>query len=308
VAVDFEIVGPAGGGEFLEPASDLTDAYGRVQTTLNSGTVAKTVKVKAAIDTLSISSEAISIAIHGGPPDAAHFSVVPQYLNSAGWKTYGLQNTITAFVGDQYGNPVPEGTSVYFSTTGGIIEGSGNTNSLGQVSVTLVSSSPLPVSTALDPSAEYTTDVSAYCDFTSPKNGDGQAIIFAQTVDRLGDPVWTDTRTIFSGDTGILNVSPTSFSVPNGGSQSFSFRVHDLNGNPLTAGTTVNVSASVGDLVGDVNVTLPDTQSAGWTQFSFLLMDGDSAETDPAQTCILTISVTSSQNGNASTIIMGTVD
>ena len=308
VAVDFEIVGPAGGGEFLEPVSDLTDAYGRVQTTLNSGTVAKTVKVKAAIDSLSISSEAISIAIHGGPPDAAHFSVVPQYLNFAGWKTYGLQNTITAFLGDQYGNPVPEGTSVYFSTTGGIIEGSGNTNSLGQVSVTLVSASPLPVSTALDPSTEYTTDVSGYCDFTSPKNGDGQAIIFAQTVDRLGDPIWTDTRTIFSGDTGIFDVSPTSFSVPNGGSQSFSFRVHDGNGNPLTAGTTVNVSASVGDLVGDVNVTMPDTQSAGWTGFSFLLMDSDGAETEPAQTCIVTISVSSSQNGNASAIIMGTVD
>ena len=279
-----------------------------MQTTLNSGTVAKTVKVKATIDSLSISSEAISIAIHGGPPDAAHFSVVPQYLNFAGWKTYGLQNTITAFIGDQYGNPVPEGTSVYFSTTGGIIEGSGNTNSLGQVSVTLVSASPLPVSTALDPSTEYTTDVSGYCDFTSPKNGDGQAIIFAQTVDRLGDPIWTDTRTIFSGDTGIFDVSPSSFAVPNGGSQSFSFRVHDLNGNPLTAGTTVNVTASAGDLVGNVNVTLPDTQSAGWTGFSFLLMDGDAAETDPAETCIVTITVTSAQNGNASVIIMGSVD
>jgi adhesin/invasin len=308
VAVDFEIVGPAGGGEFLEPTSDVTDAYGRVQTTLNSGTVAKTVKIKATIDSLSISSEAISIAIHGGPPDAAHFSVVPQYLNFAGWKTYGLENTVTAFVGDQYGNPVPEGTSVYFSTSGGIVEGSGNTNSLGQASVTLVSSSPLPVSTALDPSTEYTTDVSGYCDFTAPKNGDGQAIVFAQTVDRLGTAIWTNTRTIFSGDTGIFAVSPTSFAVANGGSQSFSFRVHDLNGNPLTAGTAIAVSATVGDLVGDVNMTLPDTQSSGWTQFSFLLMDDDAAESDPAQFCILTITVNSSNNGNASTVIMGTVD
>jgi len=308
VAVDFEIVGPAGGGEFLEPVSDMTDAYGRVQTTLNSGTAAKTVNIRAAIDSLGISSEAISIAIHGGPPDAAHFSVVPQYRNFAGWKTYGLQNSITAFVGDQYGNPVPEGTSVYFSTTGGIIEGSGNTNSLGQASVTLVSSSPLPVSTALDPSTNYTSNVSGYCDFTTPKNGDGQTIIFAQTVDRLGAAIWTDARTIFSGDTGIFSVSPTSFTVANGGSQSFSFRVHDLNGNPLTAGTTINVSASVGNLIGDVNVTLPDTQSSGYTQFSFLLVDDDAAETEPAQSCIVTISVNSSSNGNASTIIMGTVD
>jgi hypothetical protein len=308
VAVDFEIVGPAGGGEFLEPVSDMTDANGRVQTTLNSGTVAKTVNVRAVIDSLSISSQAISIAIHGGPPDAAHFSVVPEYLNFAGWKLYGLENPITAFVGDQYGNPVPEGTSIYFTSTGGIIEGSGNTNAMGTVSVTLLSADPRPVSTALDPSTGYTTDVSSYCDFTSPKNGDGQAIIFAQTVDRLGDPIWTTTRTIFSGETGIYDVNPTTFAVPNGGSQSFTFSVRDLNGNPLTAGTYITVEASTGGLIGDIDVTLPDTQAAGWTDFSFLLVDEDSGELGPPETCILTIMVSSSGSGNASTMIIGTLD
>jgi hypothetical protein len=307
-AVDFEIVGPAGGGEFLEPVSDVTDAYGRVQTTLNSGTVAKTVKIRAAIDSLSIASEAISIAIHGGPPDAAHFSVVPQYLNFAGWKTYGLENTITAFVGDQYGNPVPVGTSIYFSTTGGIIEGSGNTNSLGQVSVTLVSAAPMPASTALDPSTGYTTDVSGYCDFTAPKNGDGQAIIFAQTVDRLGVPVWTATRTIFSGDASIYDVTPDSFAVADGGSQSFTFRVHDLNGNPLTAGTKITVESTLGELIGDIDMTLPDTQSPGWTEFSFQLTDEVAGDTGPPQSCFVTISVQSSSSGNVTRNILGTID
>ncbi len=308
VTVDFEIVGSAAGGEFLEPISDLTDAIGRVQTTLNSGTVAKTVKVKATITSSSISSEATSIAIHGGPPDVDHFSVVPQYKNFAGWMTYGLQNAITAFVGDQYGNPVPEGTSIYFSSTGGIVEGSATTDALGQASVILLSADPLPVSTALDPSTGYTSNVSSYCDFTSPKNGDGQAIVFAQTIDRLGDPIWTSTRTVFSGHSAILNVSPTSFAVPNGGSQTFTFSVHDVNGNPMTAGTSVSVSSSVGSIVGNVDVTLPDTQSAGWTSFSFMLMDDDSGDTEPAETCVLSISVTSANNGNASAIIMGTVD
>jgi hypothetical protein len=308
VGVNFQIVGPTGGGEFLEPTSDLTDASGRVQTTLNSGTVAKTVKIKASVDSLGIASEAISIAIHGGPPDIGHFSVVPQQRNFAGWRTYGLQNTVTAFVGDQYGNPVPQGTSIYFSTTGGIVEGSSSTDALGRASVILISADPLPLFTALDPSTGYTTDVSAYCDFTAPKNGHGQAIVFAQTVDRLGNPIWANTRTIFSGDAGIFNVSPTSFSIPDGGSQTFSFRVQDINGNPLTAGTTVHVTASVGQLVGDVNVTMPDTQSSGWTSFSFLLMDDQGGDTSPPATSIVTISVTSTGNGNASAIIMGTID
>lgn len=306
--VDFEIVGSSAGGEFVEPASDLTDATGRVQTTLNSGTVAKTVKVKAIIESLGIYSEAISIAIHGGPPDEDHFSVVPEYRNIAGWRTFGLQDAITAFVGDRYGNPVPEGTSIYFSTTGGIIEGSATTDAFGRASVSLITAAPLPVCTALDPSTGYTSDISGYCDFTTPKNGDGQAIVFAQTVDGLGIPIWTWTPVTFSGCSSILNVNPITFDIANGGSQAFTFSVHDLNGNPLTQGTKISVEASVGSVVGNVDETIPDTHSAGWTSFSFVLMDDDAGELEPAKTCILTISVTSSSNGNASTIIVGTLD
>jgi len=270
--------------------------------------VAKTVKVKASIEGLGISSEAISIAIHGGPPDLEHFSVVPQYANIAGWKMYGLEDAITAFVGDQYGNPVPKGTSVYFSTTGGIIEGSATTDVFGRASVTLLSADPLPVFTALDPSTGYTTDVSGYCDFTSPKNGNGQAIVFAQTVDGLGEHIWTWTPVIFSGCSAILNVNPLIFDIPNGGSQAFTFSVHDLNGNPLTQGTKISVAASVGSVLGDVDVTIPDTRSASWTSFSFVLFDDEAGESDPANSCVVTISVTSEANGDASSIIMGTLD
>jgi adhesin/invasin len=308
VQVDFEIVGSSAGGEFVQPASDLTDASGWVQTTLNSGTVAKTVKVKASIEGLGVSSEAISIAIHGGPPDLEHFSVVPQYANIAGWKTYGLQDAITAFVGDKYGNPVPQGTSIYFSTTGGIIEGSATTDALGRASVALLTADPLPVFTALDPSTGYTSDVSGYCDFTNPKNGDGQAIVFAQTVDELGHHIWTWTPVIFSGCSAIFNVNPITFNIPNGGSQAFTFWVHDLNGNPLTQGTKISVSASVGVVLGDVDVTIPDARSADWTSFSFVLFDDEAGESDPANSCVVTISVTSEANGNTSTIIVGTLD
>ena len=44
------------------------------------------------------------------------------------------------YVGDKYSNPVRPGTSVYFETTHGIIEGSDLTDSLGRATVTLFNS------------------------------------------------------------------------------------------------------------------------------------------------------------------------
>ena len=51
--------------------------------------------------------------------------------------------------------------------------------------------------------------------------------------------------------------------------------VGDQNGNPLANGTTVTVKVegeSV-DAQGDLDFSLPDTQSPGWTQFKFVVYD-----------------------------------
>jgi len=79
---------------------------------------------------------------------------------------------------------------------------------------------------------------------------------------------------LFSGIPQV-SINPTGINVPNGGSQSFSYYVGDQNGNPLAGGTTVNVTVEGEkvDAQGDLSVNLPDTQSPGWTQFSFLVFD-----------------------------------
>src|SRR5690606_25392491 len=154
VEVHFEIVSGPGGGEFIAPTSKETNAAGRVQTTVSSGTRAGTVQILATAtneEGQTISSFPVVITITGGLPDLAHFSVAPATRNFPGYDVFGLTNQITAFVGDRYGNPVQPGTAVYFTTNAGIIEGSGVTDDLGRTTVELVSA--LPLSSGSPPAA-----------------------------------------------------------------------------------------------------------------------------------------------------------
>ena len=49
----------------------------------------------------------------------------------------------------------------------------------------------------------------------------------------------------------------------------------DQNGNPLAGGTSIAVTVEGDDVdaQGDLEVSLPDTQSPAWTQFNFLVYD-----------------------------------
>lgn len=280
VTVTFTIKGGPGGGEFLSPTSAESDSLGQVSTTINSGTIAGALQVIASIASTTISSAPIPIAIHGGLPDLGHFAVVPNRLNFAGYNIFGLQNTITAFVGDRYSNPVPPRTVVYFQTTGGIIEGSAVTDGLGRAAVTLVSANPLPPGIAGAP---------------SPLNQTGFARIIAQTVNENQEKITTSTVVLFSGIPQI-EISPTTFSLPPLRSQIFQYKVSDQNNNPLVAGTNISVAATEGKLGGDTNNTLPDTQSRAFTIFSFSLTNSE-PDSFLVKDATVTIEVTS-QNGN----------
>lgn len=257
VTVNFRIGSGPGGGEFIEPASVKTNADGQATVNVNSGTIAGVLQLVAEIttSTRTITSKPVTIAIHGGLPDAAHFSVVPDVLNVPGGVLYGVEDVITAFVGDKYGNPVRTGTPVYFTTEGGIIGGSAITDELGRASVTLVTALPFPV---------------------HPTLGEGFANVTAKTTDETLTEITTDTRVLFSSASQI-SCSPTTFNIPNGGSETFSYIVSDQYGNPLVGGTTISVSAEGTDveLKGDVTITLPDTQSDSWTFFQFTIGDAN---------------------------------
>lgn len=210
------------GGEFLDPIKVRTNEFGQVSTSLTSGTKAGVVQLIAEInlDGKIIKSRPVAIAIHGGLPESNHFSVAVARLNFPGYNIFGLTNSLTAYVGDRYGNPVRPETIVYFTTTGGIIEGSATTDVLGTGSVTLISAEPRPLHQIYGP---------------------GFATVTASTGDENNLTIKDSCLVLFSGYP-VLNISPTTFDIDNLGMQSFTYWVSDQNENPLASGTSIKVS------------------------------------------------------------------
>lgn len=291
VEVTFRFGARPGGGEELYPMAATTGADGRVSTTLHSGTIAGVVQVVAEIShgSSTIRSQPVSIAIHGGLPDQEHFGVGPTTFNVP-FVTFGIQDTINAFVGDKYGNIVEPGTRVYFSTTGGMIEGSAVTDEQGRASVLLITNNPYPDA--------------------HPVYGPGYATITARTADENGQTISTEATVLMSRESSISDLAPSTVDIPNGGSQTITFTVSDTHGNPLTVGTTVSVSTASDavELTGDTEVSLEDGLfgGPGITEFSVTATDADPtvAESNPVEILILV----SGPNRTASATVTGTVN
>lgn len=117
-----------------------------MQTVVNSGTVAATVRVTASIDgTIPlISSQSNVLVVSTGKPDQDSFSLSASVQNIEGWEHDGAQVTITARLADAFNNPVPDGTAVVFTAEGGAIDSSCQT-SKGVCSVVWTSQNPRPV-------------------------------------------------------------------------------------------------------------------------------------------------------------------
>ncbi len=260
VDVTFSFGARPNGGEVLQPATMRTDRSGLARTVLKSGTVSGVVQLIGTVtlpDGGVLRTQPVSVIIHSGLPDAAHFSLSTQIRNVPGCARYGDTNIITAFVGDRYGNSVPANTPVYFTTDGGLIGGSSATAANGIATSTLLTAAPCP---------------------THPTLGPGFATVRARTADVGNNTIEASGVVLFSA-LSTLTLNPQTVNVPNGGSQSFVMTIDDVNGNPLAPGSTITVTAE-GDgisVIGDVSVTMPDTQGRGpgITEFRFTLEDTD---------------------------------
>lgn len=289
--VNFSFGVHPGGGEFLNPPAAETDNNGVATVHLSSGTTAGVVQIIAEteVDGRTIRSHPVAVSIHGGLPDQSHFSLGPVVRNFPGLNQYGLTNTMTVIVGDKWSNPVRPGTSVSFSSSHGVIEGSTLTNSQGQGSVTLLSANPLPP--------------------------DGVAHIRATSADDQNSLVESITPVVFSGIT-IAQISPS------GGAQigqTYTLTLTDQNNNPLVEGTSISVAVAgeAVDVVGATSVTLDDTQfigginyehirrGPGWTEFSFTIVTDIDPTVDPPpvpRVDALSIKI-SSPNGNLDIVL-----
>lgn len=300
--VDFALEGPPVlGGAYVSPAWAITNASGRVATTINSGTKSGVLQIVASLyresDGKMITSTPTRVVVNAGLPDQNHFTIGAAQFNFAAYNWVGRTNNILVQVGDKYSNPVHQGTAVYFNTTGGIITAARYTDIKGHTTATLFSGNPLPY-------------------YNAPGYGPGYAWIYAQTIGENGVVVKDSIVILFSGLASI-SVFPTSINVPRGGSQTFAVNISDQHGNPLAPGTRIsttiefsppegtNWAAKVGGLPDD---PLDDYlfRGPGRTDFVMTVMDATPGGTPDRMPVMVKIAVTGS-NGNVAAFIYGTV-
>jgi len=290
VDVEFRITGGPNGGEAITPSVVRTNANGLATANIFAGTVAGGIKIEAKVVRqdidLTIVSEPITLTIHGGFPDLDHFSIAADIFNFEAFSINGNRDEITVIVGDKFSNPVKEGTPVYFNTTHGVIQGSGVTDADGQVTVDLISGDPRP-----------------------PVNN-AIATIRAHTFDEDDNEISREIPILFSGPpaSSKIQVSPSTFSIGPGGSQSFQMTVTDINDNPLPFNTQITVSPPDGMTVdGETDISVPNAlfPGPGVTEFSFTAQDSDD-ESDDAQEVRILIEVETPGGFRATRTITGT--
>lgn len=191
------------GGLSLTSASASTQADGTVSTIVQAGVVATPVRVTATLRGTTIVTQSDQLVVSTGVPAQDGFSISIQTLNTESWNTDGVQDLVTARLSDHFHNPVPDGTAVSFTTSGGSIQPS-CTTSKGSCSVTWTSQAPRPANGRARILA-YAVGEEAFIDL----NGSGLA--------DLGE--FTDTSEAFRDDdeSGARNPNETFIDFNGGG-------------------------------------------------------------------------------------------
>jgi hypothetical protein len=120
VPVTFSLNTSVGGISFA-PASATSDASGNVQTVVQGGTVATTVRVTASVATPALSTQSSQLTVTTGIPDQDSFSLAVECPNVEAWNRDGVVVAVTTRLSDRFNNPVPNGTAVTLQTEGGSI-------------------------------------------------------------------------------------------------------------------------------------------------------------------------------------------
>lgn len=324
------------GGETIEPLEAVSDSNGMVSTVLSSGTRATTVRVNARLANSTITAQSGTVAIVGALPAFSRFSMAAAFGNIAGRVTFGLEDTITAFLNDRFGNAVPQGTVVNFFSNGGSVVDPSVSDSQGIATGTLLSEGgDLPSDgivtimgvtrgeeTFVDANGNGVYDLGeSFTDISEPFIDDNNNGVydpgdqFELFVDTNNNGVWDSAqnpgvwdnqaliyRTLnvtFSGGTQALNLQPGSFTIPDGGGQTFTFVARDGDNNALVSGTTISIEVQGGvQVLGPTTFTLPDAQTFGATvaqlnAFTFTIEDEEPGEGDSNERIVVTVTITS---------------
>jgi hypothetical protein len=142
------------GGVFLTPAAGTpvtSDANGEVRTVVNSGTLAASVRVTATVADPLITTQSSLLTITTGIPDSNSISLAVECPNVEAYNVDGVEVPVVVRMADRFNNPVPNGTAVTFTASGGVI-GEQCTTTAGACTVNWISSDPRPQPTSSPPS------------------------------------------------------------------------------------------------------------------------------------------------------------
>ena len=301
---------------------------GAATVSFHSGTRAGTVRVKATVvdengDPLVplITSETTQFLVHSGPAYLDMRNADDPFTDSRITVGSGPQNiyaggiggddnkaTIAVIVSDRFKNPVPEGTSVYFTTTGGTITTStGYTDKDGLASVTLYASNPFPTRSNSNNLGNPNSSIAGPPFFDMPLydfdgNGvenDGIAIISARTegIDHEGNEVtvWNYTPVVFSLKPTTFTAVPATNILYKGQSTVITITLHDINGNPMMGGSEMTLSSTLGAL----SAKTIETGSPGDTTYKVTLTNNLDPLSDTSGDTIVSVDL-KSPNGNKS--------
>ncbi|MBI1806964.1 MAG: hypothetical protein HYR76_07935 [Ignavibacteria bacterium] len=302
--VEFSLTGvPVNGPDstkaYVSPARAITNASGRVATTVNSGTVSGALQFLATLrrntDAVIIRSTPVVITVNAGLPDQRHFSIGPDFFNFAAYDWLGRSDKITVLVGDKYTNPVKPQTAVYFNTTGGVIGASGFTSIAGFATVNLYSGNPNPRDSTLSPPSLF-------------GDGTGYAHVASHTLGEGAVEVLDTVLMLFSGRS-VVTVPPGYVHIDSGSFATLPVKISDRFGNPLAAGTQITVQAIFSPPQGtnwSVQATgLPTdplddyiVRGPNITDYTLRIQDGTPGGTPSRMPFTIRISVTG-PNGNA---------
>lgn len=140
--IDFTLDTSVGGLSII-PTSAVSDSSGTVKTIVNAGVISTPVRVAATVRSTAISVKSDQLTVSTGLPHQDGLSISSSPRNPEALDYDGAESTITAMLSDHFGNPVPDGTSVYFTTYGGSIEPAGTTSN-GKTTVKWRSQNPKP--------------------------------------------------------------------------------------------------------------------------------------------------------------------
>lgn len=140
VPVDFNLNHTLGNLSLVH-TSDTSDEIGMVSTIVQAGNVPTAVWVTAS--TGDAATQSNRLAVTTGIPDQNSASLSVENHHPVAWTHDGIETGVTMLLADAFNNPPPDGTTVYFTTSGGAIEPECKTEN-GACSVMWRSQNPRP--------------------------------------------------------------------------------------------------------------------------------------------------------------------